>query len=161
MSFPYEDIVRLPHPISTRHARMSDADRAAQFSPFAALNGHEEAIAETARLTDRRPQLAEDGAAELNETLCALAAQLDEQPEVAVTCFVQDEKKPGGSHRTVTGRMEKLDLCNQRLLVAGTWVPLGDVIAVRKLDAACPTAFHPGHIPEYPRAGSPGPGRWR
>ena len=59
MTGTYEDIIRLPHPVSARHAPMPPADRAAQFSPFAALTGYEESIAETARLTDPEQELDE------------------------------------------------------------------------------------------------------
>ena len=40
----YDDIIGLPHPEPKRHPRMSVADRAAQFAPFAALIGFEEMI---------------------------------------------------------------------------------------------------------------------
>lgn len=53
----YKDIINLPHPTSKRHPRMPIYDRAAQFSPFAALTGYEEAIKETARQTDEEPIL--------------------------------------------------------------------------------------------------------
>ena len=56
----YDDILNLPHPTSKNHPRMSLHDRAAQFSPFAALTGHEAAIKETARLTDDKQILSED-----------------------------------------------------------------------------------------------------
>ena len=60
MSGKYDDIIHLPHPTSTKHPRLSIRDRAAMFSPFAALSGHGAALAETARLTDRRMALDED-----------------------------------------------------------------------------------------------------
>ena len=44
MSDNYDDIIHLPHPTSARHPRMSIWQRAAQFAPFAALSGHQEAI---------------------------------------------------------------------------------------------------------------------
>lgn len=52
MNEKYKDMLRLPHPVSATHPRMSLQDRAAQFSPFAALTGYEDALKETARLTD-------------------------------------------------------------------------------------------------------------
>lgn len=66
MSGPYDNIINLPHPTSKRHPRMSLHDRAAQFSPFAALSGHAAALAETTRLTDRKIELDEDTRAELD-----------------------------------------------------------------------------------------------
>lgn len=56
---PYDDIIDLPHHVSTRHPRMSPLDRAAQFSPFAALTGHDAAIRETARLAESRMETEE------------------------------------------------------------------------------------------------------
>ena len=66
MSGKYDDILHLPHPTSVRHPRMPISERAAIFSPFAALTGHAGAIAETARLTDQKMELDEDAKAELD-----------------------------------------------------------------------------------------------
>ena len=73
----YEDIIGLPHHVSTVHPQMSIYDRAAQFSPFAALTGHEAAIQETARLTEKQAELNEDKKEELNEKLQELATEQD------------------------------------------------------------------------------------
>ena len=78
MSGKYDDIIHLPHPTSSRHPRMSMADRAAQFSPFAALTGHGAAISETARLTDRQIELSEDAKARY---LCPLSGAGGRQPD--------------------------------------------------------------------------------
>ena len=82
MSGPYDDIINLPHPTSQRHPRMPIRDRAAIFSPFAALSGHGAAIAETARLTERRIELGEDTRAELDRRQAILLGHIDEQPEI-------------------------------------------------------------------------------
>ena len=66
MSGKYDDILHLPHPTSAKHPRMPISERAAIFSPFAALSGHAGAVAETARLTDQRMDLDEDTRAELD-----------------------------------------------------------------------------------------------
>ena len=87
MSGPYDDIINLPHPTSQRHPRMPIHDRAAIFSPFAALSGHGTAIAETARLTERRIELDEDTRAELDRRQAILLEHMDEQPEITVTWF--------------------------------------------------------------------------
>lgn len=131
MNFPYEDIVNLPHPISPRRARMSDADRAAQFSPFAALTGHDAAIAETARLTEARPELAEDEKARLNQKLQKLEACLSRRPVVSITCFFPDARKEGGSCVTVTGVVKKIDTVQQVILMeSGERLALEDVLAL-------------------------------
>ena len=131
MSGPYDDIINLPHPTSQRHPRMPIHDRAAIFSPFAALSGHGAAIAETARLTERRIELDEDTRAELDRRQAILLEHMDEQPEVTVTWFQPDEKKDGGAYLTTTGRLRKLRELERILVLAdGTEIPLEDVVAL-------------------------------
>ena len=128
MSGPYDDLLHLPHPTSAKHPRMPLADRAAIFSPFAALSGHGDAIRETARLTERRMELDEDAKAELDRRQAVLLEHLGEQPEVTVTWFRPDERKEGGAYLTTTGRLKKIDALGRRLvLLDGTGIPLEDV----------------------------------
>ena len=87
MSGKYDDILYLPHPTSAKHPRMPTSDRAAIFSPFAALTGHAGAIAETARLTERKMELDEDAKAELDRRQAVLLEHIAEQPEITVTWF--------------------------------------------------------------------------
>ena len=93
MSGQYDDIIRLPHPDSPKHPRMSLYDRAAQFSPFAALTGHSAAIAETGRLTDQRAELDEYEMARVDAELQRLQELLPGRPTVSITYFVPDERK--------------------------------------------------------------------
>ena len=131
MSGPYDDIINLPHPTSKRHPRMPVRDRAAIFSPFAALSGHGAAIEETARLTERRIELDEDTRAELDRRQAILLEHIDEQPEVTITWFQPDEKKDGGVYLTTTGRLKKLrELERILILTDGTEIPLKDVVAL-------------------------------
>lgn len=131
MSGPYDDIINLPHPTSQRHPRMPVRDRAAIFGPFAALSGHGAAIAETARLTERRMELDEDSRAELDRKQAVLLEHMDEQPEITVTWFQPDEKKDGGAYLTATGRLKKLRELERLLVLAdGTEIPLEDVVAL-------------------------------
>lgn len=131
MSGPYDDIINLPHPTSKRHPRMPVHDRAAIFSPFAALSGHGAAIAETARLTERRIELDEDTRAELDRRKAILLGHIDEQPEVTITWFQPDERKDGGAYLTATGRLKKLRELERLLVLAdGTEIPLEDVVAL-------------------------------
>ena len=128
MSGPYDDLLYLPHPTSAKHPRMPLADRAAIFSPFAALSGHGDAIRETARLTERRMELDEDAKAELDRRQAVLLEHLGEQSEVTVTWFRPDERKEGGAYLTTTGRLKKIDALGRRLvLLDGTGIPLEDV----------------------------------
>lgn len=105
----YDDIIGLPHPVSANHPQMSRADRAAQFSPFAALTGYEDAIAETGRLTDNRIELEEDARIILDEKLRWIQEQISVRPEAAVTYFLPDSRKAGGSYVTLRGRVKKID----------------------------------------------------
>ena len=94
----YDDIKHLTRPQYDDLHPMSMHDRAAQFSPFAALVGYDAAVAETARLTDSKVELTEDEMSELNANLNRLLDSLDEQPQISVTYFVPDEKKSGGKY---------------------------------------------------------------
>ena len=95
MTDSYEDILHLPHHVSAKRRRMSNAERAAQFSPFAALTSYGEAVEETARLTQEKLELDESAKAEINDRLLWLAQHIRELPGVRVTYFVPDERKTG------------------------------------------------------------------
>lgn len=125
----YDDIINLPHHISSTRPRMSMIDRAAQFSPFAALTGYDAAIRETGRLTDRRIELTEECRAVLDRKQHVLMDNLVNHPEVSVTYFVPDGLKSGGAYVTVTGRAKKVDEY-QRLLILtdGTKIPLDEIL---------------------------------
>ena len=128
MSGPYDDIIHLPHPTSENHPRMSRADRADQFSPFAALTGHGAAIRETARLTDRQAELSEDIRAELDRKQALLLERLAEQPEIIATWFCPDGRKDGGAYITTKGRLRKIDLSARRMVLTdGTEIALEEV----------------------------------
>ncbi len=105
----YDDIINLSHHVSTTRPRMSMIDRAAQFSPFAALTGYEAAIKETARLTDQKIELNEDEITSLREKMRILQERLPECPEIQITYFVPDEKKDGGAYQKKTGQVKKID----------------------------------------------------
>ena len=125
----YDDIINLPHPVSKTHPRMSLHDRAAQFSPFAALTGYAGVIRETARLTDRKIELDETMLTALNERYRLLLSVLDTEPEVEITYFVPDERKSGGAYRTVSGVVKKADEFTRRLILTdGTVIPMEDVL---------------------------------
>ena len=127
----YDDIIHLPHPVSSKHARMSRIDRAAQFSPFAALTGYDAVITETGRLTDSSIELDESRKEVLNERLRYVLSVLSQQPRVRITYFREDERKAGGSYVTTTGRMKKVDHYNQKILLTdGQTIPLGEVFSV-------------------------------
>ena len=117
MSGTYDDIISLPHPEPRTHPRMSLHDRAAQFSPFAALTGHSAAIAETGRLTDSRITLDESEMARVDAALQRLRELLPQEPMASITYFVPDERKAGGSYQTITGKVKRIDTVNGVLLL--------------------------------------------
>ncbi len=131
MSQDYSDIIDLPHHVSGTRPHMSMRDRAAQFSPFAALTGYDAAIKETARLTDQREELDEDVKGKLSERLNLIQKNLAAAPEVEITYFVPDERKEGGAYSTVTGAVKKIDAV-QRLVVLtdGTDIPMDEIIEI-------------------------------
>lgn len=105
----YDDIIHLPHPEPSTHPRMTMENRAAQFSPFAALTGYDEATREEARLTDEKKELSDDMIEMLDARLAVLEQHLKEHPSITVTYFHQDEKKSGGRYITVSGTLKNLD----------------------------------------------------
>ncbi len=122
----YDDIIGLPHPVSARHPQMSLHDRAAQFSPFAALSGYEDAVGEAGRLTSEKIELGEDAKAVLNTCLARLAAC--DRPWAAVTFFVPDSLKPGGEYRMVAGTVKRVDSDTRCVWMAdGVRIPIEDI----------------------------------
>ena len=109
MSFPYEDIVHLPHHVSKKHKPMSRLNRAAQFAPFAALTGYDDEVKEVARLTDAQINMSDEIKAELNRKLQLISERSADKPNVAITYFVPDTKKSGGKYVTVRGRVKRVD----------------------------------------------------
>ena len=129
----YDDIINLPHHESTKHPKMSLYDRAAQFSPFAALTGHEAAIKETARLTEERIELDESAKTELDEKLQRLYETLSERPQITVTYFCPDELKEGGAYVTHTGVVKKMDAYYRTLLMEdGTMILMEDIYHIEE-----------------------------
>ena len=104
----YDDIINLPHHVSLTRQRMSMHDRAAQFAPFAALVGYDDAVAETARLTETRPELDEQEQRAINERLAYIADHIHEYPEVRIRYFVPDERKSGGAILKFNGIVRKI-----------------------------------------------------
>ena len=125
----YDDIIDLPRPKS-KHEPMPMSDRAAQFSPFAALTGYGDAIDETARLTDARIELSEEERAELDYKQQYLST-LD-SPMVTVTYFVPDSRKSGGAYVTHTGVLKRVDEVESMVVFKdGLRVPLDEVMDIK------------------------------
>ena len=127
----YENIVDLPHHTSDKRPRMSRENRAAQFSPFAALTGYNAEINETARLTDEKLELSEDRINDINTKLQIIMDNIDEYPEVTVEYFVPDEKKSGGSYIKIIGNIRRIDE-HERILIMkdNHTVPIDDIYSI-------------------------------
>lgn len=129
MTHRYDDIIDLPHPVSKNHAPMPMTERAAQFSPFAALTGYGDAVAETARLTQERIELDESRKLQIGAVLALAQERIREQPEAVLVYFLQDALKEGGSYVTALGRIRKIDPLAQSLtLTDGTRIPMADLV---------------------------------
>ena len=131
MSGKYDDIINLPHHVSPTRPQMSMIDRAAQFSPFAALTGYEDAILETGRLTDARAELTEDELDALNAKYQLLMDTIGTGIEVSITYFKQEDRKAGGAYLTERDVVKKVDTYNRRILMRnGTWIPMDDIFDI-------------------------------
>lgn len=130
-SHRYDDILHLPRPVSSRHARMSMLDRGAQFAPFAALVGYESVLQESARLTDAERFLEEDSKEQLNRRLRYIADNMDAVGEVSFLCYIPDQQKSGGSYQSFVGAVKKIDLYRRTIwLEDGREVDMDSVCAV-------------------------------
>lgn len=105
----YKDIINLPHHVSNTRKPMSLYNRAAQFAPFAALTGYDDAIKETARLTEERIELSDELKNMLNQKIKLIIENIKLQPEVAITYYVPDNKKSGGVYKTISGNVKRID----------------------------------------------------
>ena len=127
----YDDIINLPHNVSPTRKQMSMHDRAAQFAPFAALVGYDDAVAETTRLTEPRPELDEQEQRAINERLAYIADHINEHPEVRIRYFVPDERKSGGAIVEVYGKIKKVSATDGIIVMAdGCVVSIKDVIDI-------------------------------
>lgn len=127
----YEDMINLPHHVSTAHPPMPAAGRAAQFSPFAALAGYGDVIREAGRLTGDRAELEEDAREILDEKLRMLQRPEADGAEISVTYFLPDERKAGGAYVTAAGSLKKVDAYGRRLIMKdGTRIPFEEIVGM-------------------------------
>lgn len=127
----YDDIINLPHHISKKHPQMSLEARAAQFAPFAALTGYDNAVKETARLTNERIDLDEEAKIMLDAKLQVIREQLSEKPLVTITYFVPDARKDGGKYITTAGNVKKIDDYKHLIILDnGVEIPIDEIIDI-------------------------------
>ena len=135
--FPYNDIINLPHHTSPTRKHMPLIDRAAQFSPFAALTGYDEDVQESGRLTDEKLEIDFDDYKQ--DTMDSIIRYLEENPNsgrrITVTYFVPDIKKDGGKYLTVEGLFKCIDISDMSLcLKDGTRINKNDIYDLKLSD---------------------------
>lgn len=127
----YDDIINLPHHTSKRHRPMSMINRAAQFAPFSALTGYDDAIQETARMTDDFVEMDNDITNTLDRKLNRLRNIIDTNTvpqETTITYFLPDRHKQGGSYKTLTTKVKKIDEHPKQIVLSD-----GSAIAIAKI----------------------------
>lgn len=132
----YDDIIGLPHHQSSERARMPLHDRAAQFAPFVALRGYEEAMEETARLTEEEICLDESVVDGINETLYELSQHIAERRRVSITYFKPDQLKRGGVYLTDVGIIKKIDAAGKTVFMeSGMKLAMEQIVEIKMVNA--------------------------
>jgi len=127
----YEDIINLPHHTSLKHPRMTREARAAQFAPFAALTGYDDAIRETGRLTDKKIDLSNEEKLRINDKLQIINDNIKSHPKVTITYFEYDKKKEGGQYLTYIGNIKKIDMVDLTItLTDKTKINISEIIDI-------------------------------
>ena len=139
----YADIIDLPHHESDHHPAMSLYDRAAQFSPYAALSGYDDMVKEEARQVDNKIELSDEELEQLNRKLNRIRKEIESgtKPIVAVTYFVPDPMKAGGRYETVEEKIRKVDPVSQTVVLdrktgtSGSWmgILIADILDVQEV----------------------------
>ncbi len=128
----YADIINMPHHVSQNRSRMSDIDRAAQFSPFAALTGYDSTVAEAGRLTSKKCEISEDVKTILNEKMQMIRDYLDDLPFISVTYFVPDKRKAGGAYVTVSGVVKEISEYDRAIILNDkTTIPIEQICDIQ------------------------------
>ena len=130
----YKDIINLPHHVSKNHPRMSLNNRSAQFAPFSALTGYSEKIKETARITDKKIELDEALKTVINNRLQIIKENIKSVPQVTITYFIKDQRKSGGSYKTIITNIKKIDEVNKIFILTNNEkIQIDDIINISKM----------------------------
>ena len=130
----YKDIINLPHHVSKNHPRMSLNNRSAQFAPFSALTGYSEKIKETARITDKKIELDEGLKTVINNRLQIIKENIKSVPQVTITYFIKDQRKSGGSYKTIITNIKKIDEVNKIFILTNNEkIQINDIINISKM----------------------------
>lgn len=128
----YKDIINMPHHVSSTRKQMSIENRASQFAPFAALSGFEDAVTETARLTDDRKEIDEGLKLLLNEKLNMIINDISLRQNITITYFVPDKKKDGGSYKVTTGILKKVIESEDKIILeSGEEIDIKEIIDIK------------------------------
>ena len=131
MDNKYQSIINLEHPTSSKHPRMSRLQRAAQFAPFAALTGHDAAIQETARLTDRMIEFDEEQLVILNEKLQIVNEFKHLEEQVKIIYFVKDSRKSGGKYQEKIGIIKQIDEIERKIIFQDkSYIYIDDIVEI-------------------------------
>lgn len=131
----YDDIINLPHHKSSTRKHMAIADRAAQFAPFAALTGYDDAVRETARLTENKIELDEYEKEKINNTLLQIQERISNEPWVKITYFISDDKKSGGRYVTKSCAVKKISSFERTVTIDdGTEIPIDNIFLVEETE---------------------------
>ena len=127
----YSDIINHPHHVSKRRQQMPMSERAAQYSPFAALTGYGDVIQEAGRFVGEKTLLDEETLKLLDLKFQMLADHMDEKPVVTFTIFVPDEKKAGGAYTDIVGAIKKVDIFQRMItLDNGMQIPMENIVEI-------------------------------
>ena len=133
MNEKYDKIINMKRPVSGKYQPMSNHDRAAQFAPYSALSGYEDAVEETARLTDSKTELDEYEKERINNTLTSLLSAPPDT-KISLTFFRKDKKKKGGAYVTVTGEIGKIDEIKQEItLIGGMPISFDNILDINEI----------------------------
>ncbi len=134
----YDDIIDMPHHVSETHPQMSRHDRAAQFSPFAALTGYEDAVEEAGRLTNRRIVPDEEKAALLDRTMMEILENISFHPLIHAVYFIPDTRKSGGRYAEYTGCIRTFNEYDKILIFEdGTKIAVSDIYDIEIRQKNC------------------------
>ena len=126
----YKDIINLPRFEPKYHQRMTIYNRSAQFAPFAALTGYEDAIIETSRLTDEKIELDDNIKENINMKLLDIKDNIN-TIEVKILYFKKDNKKKGGEYLEHIGKIKKIDIVNKELIFQnGLIIKIDDLVKI-------------------------------
>lgn len=129
----YSDIINLPHHQSATRPRMSNYDRSAQFSPFAALKGYEKEIEEAQRTAEAKKELTGEQIAELNEQLVCLKSKEKERPLVKIVYYEPNSGKQEGGYFTIVGNLKQINEYNQKIVLDTVEIGFNNIYSVEPM----------------------------